>query len=73
MAWTLDTLCHKKNSWMGSFMATRHDGHGADTTAAAAVGNWLKFNVNLLKTCVSSSKIYIIQQQGNNAFLRNAA
>jgi len=41
MAWTLDTLSHKKNSWMGSLMAVGDDGHGVDTTAAAAASNLL--------------------------------
>ena len=35
MAWTLDTLCHKKNYWMGNLMAVRDDGHGVDTPAAS--------------------------------------
>jgi hypothetical protein len=39
MAWTLATLCHKKNSWMGSLMAARDDEHGVDTTAAPAASN----------------------------------
>jgi len=39
MAWTLNTLCRKKNSWMGSLMAARDDGYGVDTTAASAASN----------------------------------
>jgi len=39
MVWTLDTLCHKKNSWMGGLMAAIDAGHGVDTTVATAASN----------------------------------
>jgi hypothetical protein len=39
MAWTVGPLYHTKNSWMGSLMAARDDGHSVDTTAAPVASN----------------------------------